>query len=767
MRARRTDVADGHVGQGAPRTGDTLRQLDHLKFLKTLSIPCIVAVAAVLAPTSLVRAQGTSGDTIVASRLAPAAGTIKVDGLLNEAAWRSATPISDFHQREPQEGAPATERTEVRVIASGDMLYVGIIAHDSHPDQMVSRILARDKVMETEFDGKPKFAGDDAVAILFDSSHDHRNAFIFATNSNGAEFDALLTDEGREFNIDWRGIWSVASQRTADGWSTEFAIPFRTLRYQSDGRLWGFNVYRIIRHDNEEVLWRGWARGSEGFARVSRAGHLAGLTELPRPGANIDVKPYVLGGGNHAVTSTGLGATNEGIGHLGADIKSEVRPGLVLDVSVNTDFAQVEVDDQQVNLTRFNLFFPEKREFFLENAGIFAFGGKGNFGPPPFLAFFSRNIGINPEFGEVPLMGGGRLTGRIGGQTVGFLSAMTAAKFADARTAFNVARVKRDVSGSGYIGAMLVDRRNSDNANTVGGMDWSLWPTRKLNVQGFLARTATEGVGGDDMAWRMGADYQSTNASANISQLMVGPDVKAAAGFVTRTDIQQTTANFRYVFRPTVLNLRRINVNMFNDYVANTHGQRQDWSVSMGASPAWNSADNFGLFYSMGRSRVAKDFSLANAVKVPAGDYATSSVSLFGSTNPGRAVVFNIRSELQQTFGGTVNAITLGSATTLGMHLGFRVNYTRSDASLPNGDFVAHLVAFRTLYAFTTKLSLNALAQYNSLDKRVSSNARLSYMFRPGSDLFLVLNEERGSDQRVWDPKSRGARIKLTYLSRL
>ena len=711
-------------------------------------------------------ASGTATDTLRAARLASAtAGAIRIDGLLNEPAWRDATPISDFRQREPFEGLPATENTEVRIISSGDMLYIGIVAHDREPDRIVSRILARDKIMEPEFDGRPKFAGDDAVAILFDPFHDHRNAFIFATNPNGAEFDALLTDEGKEFNIDWRGIWRVAAKHTSEGWSAEFAIPFRTLRYQTGEGVWGFNVYRTIRRKNEEVLWRSWARGSEGFARVSRAGHLAGLTDLPRPGTNVEVKPYVLAGADRENEDAGV--KNIGVAHLGADLKSEVRPGLVLDLSYNTDFAQVEVDDQQVNLTRFSLFFPEKREFFLENSGIFAFGARGTFEPPPFQAFFSRRIGINADSGEVPLLGGGRLTGRMGGQTIGVLSAMTASKYGDPRTAFNVARVKRDVGGAGYLGAMLVDRRNSDAANTVGGVDWSLWPLQKLNVQGFVARTSTEGAGGDDVAWRLGADYQSTNLSASLSQLTIGPNVKARAGFVTRTDVRRTQGNMRYVFRPQVLNLRRIALNMFDDLVTNTRGERQDWSISLGTSPMWNTADNLAVFYSFGRNRVDHEFSLADTVRVPVGDYPTSTVTVFGFTGPGRPIVLNVNADFRRQFGGTVNSVTTGVAATPSKHLGFRVSYTRSDASLLNGSFLAHLVSLRTAFAFTTRATLNSLAQYNSLDRRVSANVRFNYIFRPGSDIFLVLNEERGSDEAVWDPRSRGVRLKVTYLARL
>ena len=437
----------------------------------------------------------------------------------------------------------------------------------------------------------------------------------------------------------------------------------------------------------------------------------------------------------------------------------------------------MEVDDQQVNLTRFSLFFPEKREFFLENSGIFAFGARGTFEPPPFLAFFSRRIGINPDSGEVPLLGGGRLTGRLGGQTLGILSAMTASRYGDPRTAFNVARVKRDVGGAGYIGAILVDRRNSDAANTVGGVDWSLWPLQKLNAQGFVARTATQGPGGDGLAWRLGMDYQTSNFSGSVSQVQVGDSVKARAGFVTRTGVRRTQGNFRYVFRPKVFNLRRISLNTFDDLVTNTHGHRQDWSVSLGMSPMWNTADNLALFYTFGRSRVDEDFKLADTAWVAAGDYASNTITVFGTSGPGRPIVLNVNADFRQQFGGRVTSLTAGAAATPNMHLSFRLSYTRSDASLPNdtlrngtpsgGDFVAHLLSLRTTYAFTTKLSLNSLAQYNSLDRRVSVNLRLSYIFRPGSDVFVVLNEERGSDVAVWDPRSRGVRLKVTYLARL
>ncbi|MFB3069907.1 MAG: DUF5916 domain-containing protein, partial [Gemmatimonadales bacterium] len=437
------------------------------------------------------------------ARRMTASEQIQLDGLLDETAWRSAPSASGFRQQEPIEGAAATERTEVKVVYNETTLYVGIMAYDSDPDAVIARVMQRDRVMRGADFGQFQFTSDDGIAILFDTFHDHRNAMIFATNPNGAEFDAILSDEGREVNVDWRGVWRVAASRTADGWSAEFAIPFRTLRYPaSEGEAtWGFNVFRSIRRKNEDVLWSSWSRNNEGFHRVSRAGHLAGLAALPRSGANIEIKPYVLGGVAQTRGGGGGGGAlddfnADGEFDLGFDAKYEIRPGLVLDATVNTDFAQVEADDEQVNLTRFSLFFPEKRDFFLENSGIFEFGDRGFFEPPPYLLFFSRRIGIAPE-GEVPVLGGLRLTGRVGAQRIGVLNVVTDDAFGRPKTNFAVARVTHDVGTNNYVGAVMTDRRSSDGWNTTGGVDWSFWANPRLVFMGFVSATATSGDGGE------------------------------------------------------------------------------------------------------------------------------------------------------------------------------------------------------------------------------------------------------------------------------
>ena len=326
-----------------------------------------LALAALLAPLPA-RAQSPASPTppddneptLQAYRL-PEGAQLDLDGRLDEAFWREALPISDFRQREPLEGVTPTERTEVRIVWDSERLYIGVLAFDSEPDRVVARTLQRDRILQARFGG-PRFEGDDGVALILDPFDDDRNGFIFATNPNGALFDALLTDEGRQVNVDWQGVWEVAGTRTEEGWSAEFSIPFRTLRHPSDGRAWGLNVLRSVARKQEQMLWKAWDREGGGFERVSLAGRLEGLDDLPESRLNVEAKPFVLGAGRAARPDGAPSGASKGspdletsaTGDFGLDLKSEVVPGMVLDVTLNTDFAQAEVDNQQVNLTRFN-----------------------------------------------------------------------------------------------------------------------------------------------------------------------------------------------------------------------------------------------------------------------------------------------------------------------------------------------------------------------------------------------------------------------------
>ena len=711
-------------------------------------------------------AQTPSPPEVEAMRLAPDAPPIRVDGALTEAIWQGPGS-SDFRQREPEVGSPSTERTEVRVAYDATTLYVAIRSLDRQPDRVVSRILQRDRLMaprrfQTGFD----FGGDDMVAILFDPFHDHRNAVLFATNPNGAEFEALVTDEGREINVDWRGIWSVAAQRTPDGWTAEFAIPFRTLRYPNGGNgVWGFNVVRMIRRKNEEAIWSGWSRNDGGFQRVSRAGHLTGLDELPRGGANVDLKPYLLTGHAREVDDQGV-EESSGRLELGGDLKWEVTPGMTLDLTANTDFAQVEADDQQVNLTRFSLFFSEKREFFLENAGVFEFGARTSFEPPPFLMFFSRTIGV-AEDGEVPILGGARLTGRSGRQTVGFLNVVTDEASGEPRANNAVLRVKRDVGGANYVGAMLTDRRSATTWNTTGGFDFSAWPSPTVNVQGFVAGTATDATGdGSGLAGRLAMDWDRDLTGLSLSYLYVSPDATADLGFITRTDIMRADLTARLSPRPEMLSLRKVDLFFFGQGITDAGGQLLDWSGGLAIGPKWASGAGLSIFGIAGRATVDEEFDIEDRVDVPVGEYDMWQLGWFFNTSLSKLLVFNSSGQLEGTFGGRIDIISGELTASPTANLALSLRYRHNRVALPGGGFAADLLTTRLTVAASTRLVGHALVQYNSLDKTVSSNFRIGYTYRPGSDIFLVFNEERGDGVDLWARGDRAALFKITWLWR-
>lgn len=732
-------------------------------------IPLLALLPILLGPES-VAAQEPG--VLQVHRLPPGGeASFRLDGLLTESFWDAAPVLNTFIQQEPVEGDPASERTEVRVVYDRENIYVGIRALDSEPDRVVSRILQRDRVMRLDgFDQRPAFAGDDAVAILFDPFHDNRNAYVFATNPNGAEFDALLADEGKEFNIDWRGVWEVAGARTSYGWSAEFKIPLRTLRYPDDSlEPWGFNVHRIIRRKNEKIFWQAWSRDSGGFHRVSLAGDLVGLEDLPGPSRNLELKPYALGGTRQTRGEDG-GLPRTSQTEVGLDLKSEVRPGLVLDLTLNTDFAQVEVDDEQVNLTRFGLFFPEKRDFFLENSGIFQFGVAANpFEPPPFQMFFSRQIGIEEDEEEVvPIIAGGRLTGRLGGQTVGLMNVLTdEVEGLVGRESFSVIRAKRDVGENNYVGVMMTDRRGAESWNTTVGADASLYLTPSLNVQGWLAQTFSEGHGGDDLAYSAMADYSTDMWGVFFRHIAVGPEAEAKSGFIQRTNMQRTDSYARRSFRPGSAAIRKIDLMLGGNLFTGYSGGLQDWAVGPVVMTEMESGASLTLLAQVGENRPDEEFDLADTLYVGPDTYDAKTVMAMWSTDPSRPISLRGTAQAAAFYGGTLRAVggTLDLAPSPQVALSLSMN--RNRVELPSGEFTADLLSLRASYSFSTRLTTNFLVQYNSLDELFSANIRLSFMHRPGSDLFLVFTEERGEEGDPWRLSDRGMVAKLTYLKRL
>ena len=721
-------------------------------------------LALFLASPLLAQSQaGVQTSGLSATRL-PAPARLAIDGRLSEPAWHAASAVTELRQHDPDVGQHASERTEVRVLFDSTTLWIGVLAFDSRPSEVIARILARDQLMSLDpFSGQLDFAGDDAVAILLDPFRDRRNAIVFATNPNGAEFDAQVTDQGREVNVAWRTVWRVAAARHDSGWSAEFEIPLRSLRVPADGRAWGFNVYRVIRRKNEHAMWRSWSRDNAGFLRVSEAGELRALTGIARVGLGVELKTSGIG---RAVAGDVSGRTAPVDGAL--DVKYEVRPGVTADVTVNTDFAQAEVDDVQVNLTRFDLFFPEKRDFFLENAGVFEFGTRGVFEPPPWLMFFSRRIGIS-DSGEVPVLGGVRLTGRSGSQTFGFMHMQTAAAFDQRRTGYSAARFKRDVGG-GYMGAMYAGHSPDDRPGAgSGGLDFQAWPTPRTNVQGFAAAvwdSATGGVSSATSAHRLVADHQVDRFGVRLERMVFGERADPPLGFATRTGIQRTDAQLRLTTRPDLPALRRFEMYTFLQYVARSDGALQDWGVGPALDFTLHSGDNVTVYRLQSVTVLDDPFDVAGRLPVAAGTFGNSQTGGFLNTAAQRPVSAQLHVNHQAFYGGTWLMANATATAALGSRVSLGLTRVFNDIRVPAGDLVANVSAARVAVAFSTRATLAGIVQYDALDRRATGNLRLAYMYRPGSELFVVLNGER---EPGMPPASRRrtALVKLTYLARI
>jgi hypothetical protein len=739
-----------------------------------------VAIAALLClvarPGTAQELSGLGASAPVALRL-PLGEPVVLDGRLEEAAWAGGSGITDFRQNDPDVGQPATERTDVRVLFDSTTLYVGVRAYDSRPADLIARILARDQLMLVDpFTGQLQFASDDGVAVLIDAFRDKRNAIVFATNPNGAEFDAQITDQGREVNVAWRTVWRVAAARTDSGWSAEFEIPLRSIRHPDDGRAWGVNVFRMIRRKNEAVLWRSWSRDNAGFLKVGEAGEVAGIHGFAREGIGLDVNPSGIGRAVHGDVDGRRTPADAAL-----DLKYELRPGVTADATWNTDFAQADVDDIQINLTRFDLFFPEKRDFFLENAGVFEFGSRGQFEPPPWLMFFSRRIGIS-DSGEIPVLGGVRLTGREGGQTFGAMLMHTQAAFDQSRASYGTARFKRDVGAGGYVGTMYTGlhnerpdpfdpasgRRVPATAQSYGG-DFQYWLTPTTNVQGFAAQVAggeAQGASpGDRLAHRLMITREVERWGLRLERMVFGPSAEPELGFATRVDIDRNDATVRLTFRPAMPGIRRLEIYNFGSYIAHVNGALQDWGYGPAVAFTFDSGDDITFYRVEAFTVLDESFDFADRLTVEPGRFDNDQRGVFINTAARRPISLALDVQEQRFYGGSLRFVTGTATMALGARASIAVTRAFNDVTVPAGHLITNVTAVRAGFAFSTRAQLSTTAQYNALEHRVSVNARMVYQYRPGSELFLVLNDDREDGIPRRDQPST-LLAKLTYLVR-
>ena len=672
-----------------------------------------------------------------------------IDGRLDEAVWADGTPITDFVQRELNEGVPASERTEVRLATDGVYLYIGARMFDREPHLIVPGEKIRDV----------QLANSDHIAFIFDTYHDRQNGFVFATTPAGIEYDGQVIREGEGggtnlpgqtraqsgglggFNVNWDASWTVATQVDSLGWTAEFRIPYSTLRYQSGGdeQTWGLNVSRSIRRKNEELYWSFIPRQFNLY-RLSLAGQLAGLTV---PTRRIQtVTPYVLTSAKK-VWSEDLASTSRPT-EWGGEIKYGVTPALTLDLTYNTDFAQVEVDDQRANLTRFPIFFPEKRPFFLENAGTFSAGT-----PQAVDLFFTRRIGINDNGTPQPILGGGRLSGRVGGTTVGLLQMVTdSMDAANPGQSYTVGRVIRELSSRSRVGAMAVQRLNTsdgDDVNRTYAVDGRIGIGQRWTSDLWAARTTTPGLDGDANAFSARMAYQTSVWNHNARVAYVGEDFNPEVGFMSRPGGYRTIDGsfMRLVRKPEWSWFRQWNPHVsFRGFQGIADGFYQTGYLHLDLTEIeLANSSKFGPEYNISHEGLQEPFTIAPGVVIPVGSYDWGTLGFDYTTDPSEAVSATGRFDVGEFWtghrtGGS-GTLTVRSGATFSASLTADYN----DVRLPEGNFISSVQSVRLAYFFTPRVFLQSLTQYNNQASIWSANVRFGWLNTAGTGLFIVLND--------------------------
>jgi len=644
---------------------------------------------------------------------------IVVDGILDEHDWSLAQPATDFIQNDPLMDAPATERTEVRILYDDENLYLGVYCFDSGGGNALV-------LTDVRRDYNPRES--DHFSAIFDTFDDNRNGVVFGSNPGGGKREGQVGTDGAEVNFDWDTIWEVKSQITDSGWQIEMAIPFTSLRFpEGEGQVWGVNFSRRIRRKNEADYW----------------------SPIPRPHTrefedDVDFVPAV-----------------------GMDVKYGLTPGLTLDLTVNTDFAQVEADQQQINLTRFSLFFPEKRDFFLENANIFFMGKPqrrfGNVSSQDLIPFFSRRIGIAD--GQIaPILGGARLSGRMGQYTLGLLSLQTAEFEETPSTNFTVLRLRRDLFRNSDVGGIFINKQaGGGQFNRTYGFDANLKFFDYLDIVPFLLKTESPDQPGEDIAANIAISWSDPFWDLLGEYMTIGENFNPEVGFVRRTDIRKTRGKFGVKPRPgeRIPWIRQFQPFLDVNYFTDQENILETRTVEGNFSILFENNSNFGFSYTDNFERLDEPFEIRPGQEISIGDYSFGNYSI--SFNGDRSRMFSANAALQTGgfFDGDKDSYSLGVRFLPNYHFEADVSWGHDDVALPSGDFKTNLVSTRLVYSFNPRMFLNGLIQYNSTVGEIESNIRFNFIYKPLRDFFLVYNERRATTGEV---RERALIAKITYV---
>ena len=737
-------------------------------FKQSLLILCLVLLAGRAWPRDV---DGNRSITAVRTET-----PLKVDGLLNDPAWQNAMFQGQFTQREPEEGVPASEKTEVGFLYNEKNLYIGVKCYDSEPDKIIAREMRRDAIVDD----------DDYFEIVLDTYHDHRSAYYFITNPHGVKREAKMANEGRDYNPAWDGVWLCRAKITKEGWFIEMAIPWKTLRFaEGDSSAWGFNCARMIRRKNEHVYWqlipRDFGRGA-GLFRLSEAGSLEGIADV-KMGGNLELMPYFLGG---LENDSNTNFTTDRLSDIGLDAEVALTANLALDLTLNTDFAQVEADQEQVNLTRFSLYYPEKRDFFLEGAEVFSFGGGGgnpwHRGGSDMDLYYSRRLGL-VDGHEARILGGAKMVGKIGKYQVGVMNILTddvTYREEDVTTTvnaanFTVVRLRRDILQRATIGMMFLNKEDlhSSYFNRSLGIDGNIPLSRYFTMAGYLAASFGPKENKQNIAGRLSLDYNSDLWRASASHFDIGARFNPEVGFIRRTDFRLSNASIEYSPRPKESSvIRQFGYQLEGSYRSDHDNRMLDNNIEASFSIEFQNSARFSVNMQRESEYIDYDWEVRESFLIPEGTYTGFVYSLNAQSDKSRAIAGGIDIDYGSYYSGHQMSFGLDSTITrirrLRMELDYRHNYIR----LPEGSFRTNTFGIRMFYFFSTDLYVKAYVQwnddkyYNAGRERIVSDILLRWIYSPACNLYVVYNDARligpGNNEIV----NRTLMVKVTYFWR-
>ena len=682
--------------------------------------------------------QHSKPDTLIATFYQE---QIKLDGKLNEPCWLNAFAIENFTQREQNEGTPATEKTRIAVVYNTNDIYFGIWCFDSEPDKISAHQMARDF----------SWRSDDNIELMISTFNDNRNGYLFVTNPNGAMADVWVGDEGKDWNKDWDGVWNVTVDKNEQGWFAEIVIPFSTLKFKRDSaQVWGINFERNIRRKKEQIMWQGWSRLYD-VEKISQGGKLIGIHNI-KQSTKIEIKPYMLGGSEFLEKKT------KKTGKIGGEINFNINPTLKLNFTVNTDFAQVESDRKQINLSRFSLYYPEKRQFFLEGKNYYDMNIGRN------RLFYSRRIGIDHHT-EVPLIGGIRLFGKLNKTNIGIMSIQTDVNDSIPSINYSVIKVKQDVLKQSSIGMIATQKYSENHYNRVYGTNFTystskLFGEKNLLIGGSFAVSTTKSLGEitiyrnkNNLSYNVFLSYPNDVIEYELGFTTIESGFNTEMGYIRRENYQmfysELQFNPRFKNLPFFRNLifKPLDMNYYiNDETKETESIFYEWRP-------FGFVSKSGEFMEFNIQHIfdnpSKVFKLIDSIYIPVGRYWDNRFEIQFSTFKGRRIAAEAFVNIGEFYTGHRQEYELYTYFNFNKHLNLSFNWQRNYLQLPQKSFTTDEIGGRIDYAFNPKLQTCLFTQWNNEDKNILVNYRINWIPKIGSYFYFVINQEFSADNSI------------------